>query len=283
MSIKQYFNTLERIKYFPSGNKFIHIGRHALWQFRKIFDNYPNKFSISKSKIYALKKGSGAAALLYIFGEYDYNNINLIKLLLSRKKVFFDIGANVGVYSLIASEVKSAKVFAFEPHPNTYKFLKKNVFKNHRNNIKSFNIAVNDKNGFVLISDYDDDSINKIASPNEGTIKVRSLRGEGFCKKQKIIPEIIKIDTEGSELRVLAGFGTILKKIAVVFVEINKSNGETNRNKIEKHMNSNNFAGPYKFDYKKHVLSKKLKSFEDDIFVSKDALSSLCEFKIKIQ
>ncbi len=283
MTIKQYLNTIERIRKFHDSNKCLLVGRHLFWQIRKLFKFYPTEYLVSKSRIYDLKKGCGASALLYIFGEYDYNNMNLIKLLLINKKVFFDVGANIGIYTLIASEIQSAKVFAFEPHPGTYKFLKINVNKNRRKNIKTFKVALGLENRLVSMTDYNDDSINKIVASDSGSVIAHMIRGDEFCKRQKVTPDIIKIDTEGSELQVLYGFGENLKNASVVFIEINQNNSDINKRIIIKHMLTNNFIGPYKFDFEKRILLRYSKSFEDDVFISKKALPKFNELGIKFQ
>ena len=60
--------------------------------------------------------------------------------------VLFDIGANIGTYSLYAAS-KGVKVFAFEPESGSYAILNNNIkINSYSNYIKALNIALNDRN-----------------------------------------------------------------------------------------------------------------------------------------
>src|SRR5436190_122833 len=64
--------------------------------------------------------------------------------------VFFDIGAHIGFYSMMAAKLhKTIKIFSFEPIPHTFELLSNNILINDLNNIYPFNIGLLDKNNKV--------------------------------------------------------------------------------------------------------------------------------------
>ena len=58
----------------------------------------------------------------------------------------FDIGANIGIYSIGYSQIPKSKIFSFEPFPETYNYLCKNISINKKVNINAFNFGLFDKN-----------------------------------------------------------------------------------------------------------------------------------------
>lgn len=61
-------------------------------------------------------------------------------------EVMFDIGANVGMYSVYAAKIAGARVFAFEPESQNYGELNRNIFLNELNGrVTAYNLAVSDK------------------------------------------------------------------------------------------------------------------------------------------
>ncbi|MEK7075245.1 MAG: FkbM family methyltransferase [Patescibacteria group bacterium] len=146
--------------------------------------------------------------------KFFINNLN-------ENDVFFDLGANYGYYSLLASKLvgSQGKVFSFEPDPENFIFLK----KNKRENISILNKAVTDLNGVVdfytkrLAKDKMNSAIDiensRISSKDElyRKITVESITLDDFCSKNKIYPDFIKIDVEGAEEKVLKGAQEILK------------------------------------------------------------------------
>ena len=112
MPLNQFINTLNLIFETNHLNRFQSILRHLFWQVRKIFNLFPYQQRISESFIIAESKYNGVSALRNRIGMYDYNNMSLIKILLEHGGDFFDIGANIGTYTLIASEQHRAHIYS---------------------------------------------------------------------------------------------------------------------------------------------------------------------------
>ena len=62
-----------------------------------------------------------------------------------KDSVFFDVGANVGIYSLYSAIVKQNKVYAFEPQKVIHDLLQDNVKKNKLKNVRIFNVGMGKK------------------------------------------------------------------------------------------------------------------------------------------
>ncbi|HTC61941.1 MAG TPA: FkbM family methyltransferase [Candidatus Saccharimonadales bacterium] len=214
------------------------------------------------------------AALVNAMGEYDYNNMELLRLVMSLGNyTFFDIGANIGAYTLIASEISHASVVSIEPHPYTFSLLKRNVEINSRNNVICLNVAVSDADGAVLFSDYSESCLNRVLKPEEiepQSLRVACQRIDEVCIGLKTEPDFVKIDVEGHEPRVLAGFGNLIGKTKLFFIE----RGE--RPEIRTFLEDAGYSGPWFFHLKQNLMRKdKQPREEDSIYIAPQYLPEL--------
>jgi len=164
----------------------------------------------------------GLERQIYYFGEYEAGTISVLSKFLHQDDTFLDVGANIGFISLVAASFigENGLVYAFEPHPETYKILEENIRLNSFKNICSMNIALGAEVSEAKIYDNLDG--------NRGSSSL--IRPEGASKKngKKIeivtidklieeynlhIPSIIKIDVEGFELEVLKGAKALLSSL----------------------------------------------------------------------
>ncbi len=144
---------------------------------------------------------------------------------LNKSKVVFDIGANIGLYSLMAGKFrKDIKIFSFEPEPISYDRLIKNIQRNKIDNITPFQLAIGDikKTAKLKITGNKAGCTqHHISKKNKGiNIEMNSI--DNLIKSEKItIPDLIKIDVEGYEFNVLLGMKQILKNYKpIIFIEI---------------------------------------------------------------
>lgn len=276
MSIHQFLNSISTIHQRKNVNTFYGVSKHLFWQFRKLFQLFPFVQTISESSIIAEDKHCGVSALIHSSGMYDYNNMSLLKELMHRieKPVFFDIGANIGAYSLIASEVSHAEVYAFEPHPLTYNRLVKNIKLNKCSNIFPVNQALDRESGEIHFANTQELATNHIlrnSNNNQKSIVVSSIRGEEYCNLNSVVPNIVKLDVEGFEHDVLIGFGQLLSKIDLIFIEINglSSLRTDSEKEIFQLLKSHNFLGPYMYNADQSIFNVyDQSSLEDPIFIN---------------
>lgn len=144
-------------------------------------------------------------------GSYEFDKQNQLTQLLTPGAVFFDVGAHVGFYTLLAaSRVGSeGRVFAFEPFPRNTAFLEKHLRLNHVENATLFKAAVADTPGSAHFQEGEASSMGHIA--DTGTITVEQVSLDSLYEAGRLpLPDFIKIDVEGAELRVLEGARRIL-------------------------------------------------------------------------
>ena len=148
----------------------------------------------------------------------------------------FDVGANVGAYSkCLRNASGNINIYAFEPHPKTYRELEKSV---HGLNINTYNVGVGFSSGFMSLYDYADEDGSSHASLYRNVIEnihhrpsakheVRIIALDAFALENRIgRVGLLKIDTEGHELEVLKGFEKYIKgdKVDLIHFEFNEMN-----------------------------------------------------------
>jgi FkbM family methyltransferase len=150
--------------------------------------------------------------------------------------VVIDVGANVGKYSIEIKKLNSnLDIYAFEPHPTTYKGLIKNTASL---DIKTFNLGVGSHEAELVLYDYANNDGSEHASLQKGVIDefhrgtaieylVEVVSLDKFTLKHQISSiELLKIDTEGYEFEVLKGAKELLisGKIQLIQIEFNGLN-----------------------------------------------------------
>jgi FkbM family methyltransferase len=138
--------------------------------------------------------------------------------------VVYDVGANVGIYSLRASlrAGPSGKVYAFEPLERNLQHLRRHIALNNLQNRTVFEETVCNEQGTRRFSTAASDSCTARLSP-DGEIRVPSATLDSciYGAKRLRPPDIIKIDVEGAELEVLEGSHRALAEFhPAIFLEI---------------------------------------------------------------
>ncbi|MHA2337854.1 MAG: FkbM family methyltransferase [Candidatus Hodarchaeales archaeon] len=145
--------------------------------------------------------GSGKGVSI-LFNRSEPKRLKLTKDLILPNFICFDIGANIGMYSLLFSRY-SKITYAFEPLPRNLKFLHRIIKLNKVENVKVFPYAVADKEGISWFQEGNSVAEGKLNS--KGTLRVPKVSLDTFIEKNKIKPNLLKIDVEGAELLVLEG------------------------------------------------------------------------------
>ena len=119
--------------------------------------------------------------------------------------VFYDVGANVGFYTLLASAlVGPGKVFAFEPVPTNVYYLKRHLELNRIKNVELFEAAVSDQTGTLSFLEEETRAMGRL-QPG-GNCTVQSVTLDSLFQQGEIAPpDFIKMDIEGAEYRALQG------------------------------------------------------------------------------
>ncbi|MGQ0739685.1 MAG: FkbM family methyltransferase [Bacteroidota bacterium] len=148
-------------------------------------------------------------------------SIGLWVQLCERSQVIFDIGANTGIYSLVAKTINpAARVFAFEPVERVFSKLKANCELNNYDIVCCCK-AVSDYTGKAVIYDTTDEhvlsvTVNKnLHSPLREVRKceIETITLKPFVEENRLEgADLMKIDVETHEPEVLEGFEEYLKK-----------------------------------------------------------------------
>ena len=150
--------------------------------------------------------------------------------------VFWDVGANIGLYSLYAAQKKSCKVVAIEPSIFNLEILAKNIALNKAERLVTiFPIALTNQNSQGLFSMSSDEVGGALSTfGKEYGYDGKKLdfkfqfQGIGMRMDNAVDlwgldqPDYVKVDVDGIEHLVLEGFGEKLKKVKSLLIEVNK-------------------------------------------------------------
>lgn len=154
--------------------------------------------------------------------------------------VFYDIGANVGVYTIYAGVTKPGlKVFSFEPTFFNYWLLNKNIFLNKLDaNVSGICVALSDKNllDYIYMPEIQDGgamvNFGSNLDYNKQEFKPTFKQGSlAFSLDSMVslfkmpVPDYIKIDVDGLEKEIIHGALETLKnpKVKSILIELNES------------------------------------------------------------
>jgi FkbM family methyltransferase len=138
-------------------------------------------------------------------GSYEFALQRLIANEVKRGDVFFDVGACVGFYSLLAAvRSEPARVHAFEPLPANLSYLRKHLQLNKIKNVEVHEIAISDEVGTQLFAGEATRAMGKLDA--NGSIRVRTSTIDALLQAGEIpAPRYIKMDIEGTESKAILG------------------------------------------------------------------------------
>lgn len=161
------------------------------------------------------------------FMSYEEKDACMILRLVPEQGVVFDIGANMGWYSLlIARQFKDCQVHAFEPIPKTNSFLKKNIEINNLPNIQAHHFGLSNESKDLTFYFYPEGSGNASSANLSERMDAELItchveRLDDFIKVSGLKVDFIKCDVEGAELFAFQGAAETLKRDKpIVFTEM---------------------------------------------------------------
>lgn len=147
----------------------------------------------------------------------------------SADDVFYDIGANVGVYACFVGQ-RVDRAVAFEPHERTAARLRENIALNELD-ADVYEYALADSSGTTSLSHprrspqalgtgefslLDGEEMDEVGD-------TETIRGDTLVENRDLPrPTVAKIDVEGAELRVLDGFGETFRTCRELFIEVHR-------------------------------------------------------------
>ena len=223
--------------------------------------------------------------LLFWKGRHSIEYTIIFEDLIKSCVCFYDVGSHAGYYSVLAAAVNPhIKAIAFEPASGPFYYLMKNIKINHfEDRIKPYPIAIGNEVGQVEFLEathtkYTYLKHNLIAVSNlsieqpgrlmkKVTVDITSL--DRFIQdKKEPWPDIIKMDTEGTEHLILEGATEVLKRKPII---ISETLFKTNEEPLERIMKRNGYLFYNYLDGKLHPVStlfrKKDNGVHDCFFV----------------
>ena len=171
-----------------------------------------------------------------LFNKYiDYEEFIFLSRFLREDDVFFDVGANIGYYSVMAGKVNpKIKVYAFDPSPGPLAFLKENITLNGLKNVFAQGIGLSDSKGEFSFhipyhSKYSYLKHNTLggsghlshvrANPTTFKLNIQTNTLDAFIIENKINElDLIKLDVEEAEHLVLAGSKLSIERFRPIIV-----------------------------------------------------------------
>ncbi|MCT7511868.1 FkbM family methyltransferase [Aliarcobacter cryaerophilus] len=191
----------------------------------------------------------------------------------SDDSVFYDIGANIGIYSLYASIIHDKiNVYSFEPESQNFSKLCKNIFDNKLQNVKPYQIGISDETKFDILNIAVMESGAGAATLEEQYLNsfktifqqgIFSIKLDDIVFKHKFpIPKYIKIDVDGIEKKILYGAKNVLSsdECQELLVEFNFIK-ESDNNSIFKYLEEFGFRLIKESEWTSEFNESKSKNF----------------------
>ena len=181
-----------------------------------------------------------------------------------KNSVFFDVGANVGMYTIFAAVISQSNVYSFEPESNNFQILMENILLNNlKNKITAYPLGLGNKTELTKL--YLSSFVQGSSHHNVGETVDHNLKPRKFDYEQGIfstslndlinkwklpVPNYLKIDVDGLEYKIIEESLSILNNhhLESVLIEINP-----NRKEDEKIINTFTACG---FSYDKQQVEK---------------------------
>jgi FkbM family methyltransferase len=157
---------------------------------------------------------------------FEPATVRLFAKLATRSRVIVDVGANVGLYTLLAAAVApEASILAVEPMPLAVLSLGKSVSLSHHRGIKVVAVALSDQERLsdlsVSLVHTSESSLDPAWVLRDFTLCVRCTTLDTLVAESNVAVDLLKIDVEGCELQVLQGAETAVSRgRPVVILEV---------------------------------------------------------------
>ena len=217
---------------------------------------------------------------IYLRDVYEKNTIRHIAKYVKPNMVFVDVGANIGAYTLnIGKLLTEGEVFSFEPNPRANRYLRKNIELNELSNIHILEKGLSDKEETVVLytPSLTTASINKNSTSKETEIIELTTLDEFFVESRLKTIDVIKIDTEGHEMKCLKGAKETFKKnkkmMLVVEIDDNCLSAGYSKEELFGYITDMGFKAfsPKGYPFGKKEINFLPKGYADNVLFMKDS------------
>ena len=170
---------------------------------------------VQEHKMYANSLDRIAALCLWKFSALEGFETRILQDIVKKEMVVVDIGANIGYYTLKLAKLvgEKGKVYAFEPAPDNFSLLIKNIKVNNYENVFVVPKAVSNKTGKInlyLCVEHTGD--HRIFDSHDGrkSIEIETVALDDFFSNNERI-DFIKMDIQGAEYLALTGMKNLIQ------------------------------------------------------------------------
>lgn len=212
-------------------------------------------FIHSKTCVYILKNGVKFVLRAGTNDRVIFNQVWLTRSYafpgfeIRTNDIVFDIGAHIGLFTVYAARcARLGRVYAFEPVPENFSLLEKNITLNNLENVSLIQKAIGGTNGirdFILYSGKNT-AAHSFAYSNitrDNFMKVIATTLDSFVTEQNISAiHFLKLDCEGAEYEILPSLSKkTLYMIEKIGMEYHNVDGEKNISYVKKFLEDNGF------------------------------------------
>lgn len=171
----------------------------------------------------------------FILGNHEPEVQQFLASVLRPGQVYYDVGANVGFFAVIAARIMgpSGQVVCFEPLPANARQIEYNARLNHFPNITVRSEALGGSNRTEVFQTSLEptwgmlSTVGKAPEQSSGQISVEVRTLDSLCKAGGVpAPDVIKMDIEGAEAEALQGaMETLTRSRPLLVIELHRTNG----------------------------------------------------------
>jgi FkbM family methyltransferase len=171
-----------------------------------------------------LRDGAVSSAI-FAQGVWESDETLFVSKILRQGMVFVDVGAHIGYYTVISSDIvgNCGKVFAFEPDARNFSFLRENIIANHCQNVIAEQKAVaasshklflyRSSNNFGDHRVYDPESEGSQRHGNgRSCIAVEAVSLDEYFRDMPVPIDLVKMDIQGAEYNAYLGMRALLQQ-----------------------------------------------------------------------
>jgi FkbM family methyltransferase len=196
------------------------IKRNIVFPARNVLSRHkPLTVRVGDQRFFLVAEGA-IAADTWSRSRFERHELDFMLKILQPGMTFFDVGANVGLYSLVAArKVAHGKVFSFEPCQWTYHRLLRNVELNGLQNVSAVRAALGEFSGQAILqlNAPGKDGLNTLGRPRhpdseitgQETVPISTL-DEFLAQENVSRVDVMKVDVEGAELSLFHGAKNLL-------------------------------------------------------------------------
>ncbi|MBM7488392.1 FkbM family methyltransferase [Bradyrhizobium sp. USDA 3686] len=208
-----------------NGHELSAVARWLLWHLSSRLALGPMVVPFVNESTLVVEPGMTSATGNIFWGLSEPEEMGFCLHLLRQGDIFLDVGANVGVFSVLA-RTAGASVISIEPGPAAFSALKRNVSINgYCEGVDLQNVAVSDRSGTARFAYAAASTTNHLLGPNEthNSIDVPMTTLDALIDNRPV--SLMKIDIEGYELPALRGATSLLasRDLKAIIVEVNQS------------------------------------------------------------